>query len=198
MKIEKILSGLRQTQDTTKEASVAAAPAAAPATKVASESPRDSLLGAMNAALSAAPSSQKVANEKTSPVADVMKVAEELAASEQEANIKHAQVMGAAFADAFVARLNVWNVKAAELNAQAPQPPAAASYAKIAHEDPALVAQAQSLGYSQTKAALEKQAEDAYAAGFNDTVELIHKTASVEFIKGASVMSKVLDAALRG
>lgn len=202
MKIEKILSGLRQTQDTTKEASALASTPAPVAEKTAGDTPRDALVGAMNAALAAAPAVVKTAGEKSNPVADVMKVAEELAATEQEANIKHAQVMGAAFADAFVARLGRWETKAAELNAQAPNAPATpaagSTFAKVAQENPGLIAQAQGLGYQQTKAALEKQANDAYVAGFNDTVELIHKTASVEFIKGAQVMSKVLDAALQG
>lgn len=201
MKIEKILSGLRQTQDTTKEASASASAPASLTEKSAGDTPRDALVGAMNAALAVAPSAtEKIASEKSDPVNDVMKVAAELAATEQEANIKHAQVMGAAFADAFVARLGQWETKAAALNAQAPAAPAAptSTFAKVAQENPALITQAQTLGYQQTKAALDKQATDAYEAGFNDTVTLIHKTASVEFIKGAQVMGLVLDAATQG
>lgn len=203
MKIEKILSGLRQTQDTTKEA--AAAPLAnvsTDKTAAAADAPRETLVGALNTALAAAPSNEKTANDKGGPVADVMKVAEELAATEQEANIKHAQVMGAAFADAFVSRLGTWQTKAAELNAQAPTvhtpaAPVVTPFGKFAAENPAIVAQTQQLGYEQTKAALEKQSNEAYVAGHNDAVTAIHKTASLEFIKGAHTMSKVLDAAIR-
>lgn len=210
MKIEKILSGLRQTQDTTKEASAPLTLVSPPAAdKTASDAPRDALVGALSTALAAAPLSEKTASDKNAgPVADVMKVAEELAATEQEANIKHAQVMGAAFADSFVARLGQWQTKAAELLTTpapaAPAAPAPASantpptYAKFAHENPGIIAQTQQLGYDQTKAALEKQANEAQVAGFNDAVNAIHKAASFEFIKGAHVMSQVLDTALKG
>jgi hypothetical protein len=195
MKIDRILSGLRQTQDTTKEAAVSAV---APSTeKVAAEAPRDALVSALNSALTAAPSAEKTASAKANPVADVMKVAEELAATEQEANIKHAQVMGAAFADAFVSRMGVWQAKAAELNQQ-PVVASPSNFGKLAQENPALLTQAQNLGYQQTKAALDKQANDAYVAGFNDTVNAIHKTASDEFVKGAQVMNLVLNAAIQG
>lgn len=180
MKIDRILSGLRQTQDTTKEASVASAPKAP-----THDSSRDALVGALNDALA----TDKVASEAASPVADVMKVAEELAGVEQDARIKEAQVMGAAFADAFVARLGVWQAKAAELNQAEP--------AKLA-ADSEMLAQAQHLGYAQTKEALEEQAKVAYAQGYNDTVGAIHQAASNEFLKGAAVMSYVLDAVRQG
>jgi hypothetical protein len=189
MKIDKILSGIRQSQDTTKEASEHAA---SPASKTASSS--DALVGALNAALTAAPA-VKTASEASSPVADVMKVAAEIAAVEQGAQVKQAQVMGAAFADAFVARLGVWQTKAAELNQSAPaQAAAPTNFAKVASENPGLIAQAQNMGYAETKEALEKEAEAQRVQGFNDTTAAIHKTASIEFLKGAAVMSNVLDA----
>lgn len=176
MKIDKILSGLRQTQEVTKEAS--ASPVAVNAPAAASDSPRSALVNALNDALS----TEKVASEKSSPVADVMKVAEELASAEHDARIKEAQVMGAAFADAFVARLNVWQTKAAELN----------------QTDPGLLSQAQHMGYAQTKEALEEQAKVAYNQGYNDTVQAIHGAATNEFMKGAAVMGLVLDAVSQG
>jgi len=191
MKIDKILSGIRQSQEATKEASDATVASAAPATKTAA--PRDGLVGALSDALAAAPAT-KTASAKTSPVDDVMKVAADMAATEQDAQVKQAQVMGAAFADAFVARLGQWQTKAAELNAQAPAVPAGTNYAKLAAENPGMVAQAQNMGYAETKAALEKQAADEQVRGYNDTVEAIYKTASFEFLKGAAVMSDVLDA----
>jgi hypothetical protein len=184
MKIDKILSGLRQTQDTTKEASAAPVPAVKAA---AADSPRDALVGALNDALT----SDKVASEKSSPVSDVMKVAEEMAGIEHDARVKEAQVMGAAFADAFVARLGVWQSKAAELNQSA-------QFGKVASADAGMLAQAQHMGYSQTKEALEQQAKVAYEQGYNDTVNAIHEAASGEFLKGAAVMSLVLDAVRQG
>lgn len=195
MKIDKILSGIRQSQETSKEASDRSTSASAPVTKVAetTTAPRDALVGALNEALS----TQKMASDARSPVSDVMKVAEEMAGVEHDARVKEAQVMGAAFADAFVARLGQWQEKAASLNTQ-PVAAATSTFDKLAYENPGLVAQASGLGYSQTKAALDKQADDAHAAGFNDTVVAIHKTASVEFLKGAAIMSNVLDAAIQG
>lgn len=182
MKIDKILSGLRQTQDTTKEASAAPVPAV----KAAADSPRDALVGALNDALT----TDKVASEKSSPVADVMKIAEEMAGVEHDARVKEAQVMGAAFADAFVARLGVWQSKAAELNQS--------NFGKVASADAGMLAQAQHMGYAQTKEALEEQAKVAYNQGYNDTVNAIHDAASQEFLKGAAVMNLVLDAVRQG
>lgn len=199
MKLDKILSGIRQSQDTTKEASVSTstAPAAPAATKIAAS--QDSLVSALNNALAAAPtpSSAKTASEKSSPVSDVMKIAADIAAVEQDAQVKQAQVMGAAFADAFVARVGVWQTKAAELNTAAPTAPQIAqptSFAKMAAENAGLLNQARTMGYSETKEALEKQAAAQHAQGFSDATAAIHKTASVEFLKGAAVMSSVLDA----
>lgn len=183
MKIDKILSGLRQTQETTKEASAAPVPAV----KAAADSPRDALVGALNDALT----TDKVASEKSSPVADVMKVAEEMAGVEHDARVKEAQVMGAAFADAFVARLGVWQSKAAELNQSS-------QFGKVASADAGMLAQAQHMGYAQTKEALEEQAKVAYNQGYNDTVNAIHEAASGEFLKGAAVMNLVLDAVRQG
>ena len=190
MKIDKILSGIRQSQETTKEAS-AHAVSSVSASKTASS--RDALVGALNSALAAVDSPTKTAGETSSPVADVMKVAAEIAAVEQDAQVKQAQVMGTAFADAFVARLGVWQTKAAELNEQAPAP-VSSNFAKMASENPGLIAQAQTMGYNETKAALDKEAEDQRIQGFNDTTAAIHETASIEFLKGAAVMSHVLDA----
>ena len=198
MKIDTILSGIRQSQETTKEASENAVPSTSASPKTAASS--DALVGALNAALATNPPATKTASEKTSPVNDVMKVAEEMAAVEQDAQVKQAQVMGTAFADAFVARLGQWQTKAAELNAGAPAPASApaqaapTNFAKMASENPGLITQAQNLGYAETKAALDKEAEAQQVQGFNDTVATIHKTASIEFLKGAAVMSHVLDA----
>jgi hypothetical protein len=197
MQIDKILSGIRQSQETTKEASVVTSTSTAGSE---ARAPRDALVSALNAALETP--SIKTASEASSPVTDIMKVAEEMAGIEQEAQVKQAEVLGAAFADSFVARLGAWQEKAAQLNAQSGQPvqyqeyAQAAGYGKFAAENPGLMGQAQNIGYTETKAALEKQANDAYVEGFNDTVDAIHKTASEEFLKGAAIMSNVLDAVM--
>lgn len=194
MKIDSILSGIRQSQETAKTASENAAAPSQASAKVAASS--NGLMDALNTALNAAPASVKTAGVASTPVNDVMKVAEEIAATEQDAQVKQAQVMGAAFADAFVARLGAWQSKAAELNTQMPSDALAGmpSYGKFASENSGLVSQSQRVGYAQTQQALEKQANDAYVDGFNDTTTAIHKTASIEFLKGAAMMRNVLAA----
>ncbi len=193
MKIDSVLAGIRQSQniasaDGTKTAS--ASPGAPNAAPEAHAAPREALMSALNGALS----TEKVANDKANPVSDVMKIANDLAGVEQDARVKEAQVMGAAFADAFVARLGAWQKTAGELVQQGGSQNAAQPYAKLAQENPGLLQQAQGLGYADTRAQLEKQAQDAHAQGFNDTVQLIAKTASDEFIKGAAMMNNVLTA----
>ena len=152
----------------------------------------------MNDALSTAPA-EKVASEAvSSPVADVMKVAQEIASSEKEAALKEAQLLGAAFADAAVARLGDWNKIAAQMLSTPVQPVAGnATFGKFAADNTELVKQATQLGYQQAKAELEKEAEDSYVQGYNDTVDTIHKTASLEFMKAAAVTAQIIKASLR-
>lgn len=183
MKIEKILAGIRQPKQ---EKVASETPAAAAPVKAASESP-------LNSALTAALETSKVASEKTSPVADVMKVAAELESAEKEAEVKHAQVMGRAFADAAISRISEWQDKSAAL---APVKVAHEDeeFAKFASENQELVRQAALMGYEVSRAGLEKMAEDAYVQGYNDTVVAIHKTAAVEFMKAAQLAGAILDA----
>jgi len=196
MKIDRILAGIRESQAAEKTAGEA--PVAAPvAEKTAST--HLALVSALNEAL--VPAKEKVAAEApASPVNDVMKIAEEIAGSEKEAAVKEAQILGAAFADAAVARLGDWSKVASQMVAAAPAQAAplhAADFSKFANANPELVKQAAQLGYEKAKADLEKQAEDSYVQGYNDTVETIHKTASLEFLKAAAVTAQIIEASAR-
>ena len=196
MKIDRILAGIRESQSAEKQASET--PAAPVAEKTAAT--HLALVSALNAALVPG---EKVASEasEASPVNDVMKVAQELAGAEKEAAVKEAQILGAAFADAAVARLGDWSKTAQQMaataTAPAPAPLNDADFGKFANANPELVKQAAQLGYEKAKADLEKQAEDSYVQGYNDTVETIHKTASLEFMKAAAVTAQIIEASRR-
>ena len=188
MKIDRILAGIRESQSAEKQASETPAPVA---DKTAST--HSALVSALNDALT---SNTKVASDVSapSPVDDVMKVAAEMAGAQKEAAIKEAQLLGAAFADSAIARISEWNKTAAQMVAAAPAPVAmdSADFGKFAQTNPELVKQAAQLGYDTAKADLEKQAEDSYVQGYNDTVETIHKTAALEFLKAAAITAQII------
>jgi len=191
MKIDRILQGLRETQ---KPSEKTASAASTPAAKSEVTNP---LVNAMNEALAAAPSTQKTAAEApvANPVNDVMKLAADMAKTENEAMVKQAQVMGAAFADTVVARLEEWRKTAAALPTIEKIATGDPEFDKFAAENPAIIKEASTAGYPINRAGLEKMAEDNYVAGYNDTVVAIHKTAALEFLKGASVCAQVLEGA---
>ncbi len=195
MKIDRILAGIRESQSAEKQASETPVMTPAPAAPEKTAS-APALVAALHEALKPA---EKTASEQAnkSPVDDVMKVAQELAGAEKEAALKEAQILGAAFADSAIARLNEWNKTAAEMLVNTPAPVQGnATFGKFAADNQELVQQAAKLGYEQAKAELEKQAEDSYVQGYNDTVETIHKTAALEFLKAASVTAEIIQASL--
>lgn len=118
--------------------------APAPVAKTASDNSADAAIAAALASLE----TTKTASEKASPVADLMKVAAEVAAADEDANVKLAQRMGAAFVDGQVERMRQYEKAAEELEATDTE--------KKAH----------------------------FEAGYNETVELIHKTAAAHFVIG--------------
>lgn len=193
MKIDRILAGIRESQNAEKQASDATPTTTPVPAEKTSSAP--ALVNALHEALKPA---EKTASETPakSPVDDVMKVAQELAGAEKEAAIKEAQILGAAFADSAIARLNEWNKTAAEMLVSAPAATTVPSsdFGKFAQDNQALVQQAAKLGYEQAKAELEKQAEESYVQGYNDTVETIHKTAALEFLKAASITAEIIKA----
>ena len=197
MKLTNILAGLQQ-NDGTKTAGEKAPSQGE--TKVAAPATTTGLQAALVAAVSAAPAT-KVAAEApvSSPVSDVVKVAAEIASHEKELIKKEAEELGAAFADSAMSRVAQWQAKIA---ATAPSAPAVAPtddtatlFGKFAST--AMAKQAFDLSYTNTKAAVEKMAAESKQQGFNETVDRIHKVASVEFIKGAEQTSAILTALSR-
>jgi hypothetical protein len=169
MKIDKMLKGVREAKPATEK--VASETASTPAPS------NDKLLAALNGAMATKTASEaQVAN----PVDDVVKMAAEIANAEKEANVKEAQLMGIAFADAAIARIGEWQKTAAV-------------HAPASNDDQLkLAAEA---GYKQAIADMEKQAEEEYARGYNETVETIHKVASVQFVQAAKATQKMIQAA---
>lgn len=181
MKIDRILAGIRESQNAEKVASAAPAPAATPAPEK-----QAALVNALNEAL--APAEKVAAAAPTSPVNDVMKVAAEIAQAEQGVAVKEAQLLGTAFADAAISRIAEWNKTAAAMlnNGE-----------KLAGSSDEQLKQAALAGYEQAKKDMEKEAEEAYVQGYNDTVEAIHKTAADEFLKAAALTRQIIQASVQ-
>jgi hypothetical protein len=177
MKIDQYLKGVQTAQPAAATEKVASA--ASTATTPATQPGRDVLLTALNNAVETA----KTASEQApNPVNDVVKIASEVAEAEKAANVKEAQLMGIAFADAAIARINDWQKTAA---------------ANMPADASDLQKQAAEAGYRQAIADMEKQAEEEYARGYNETVETIHKIASLQFIHGAQSARKLIQTAAR-
>ena len=202
MKLQTLLQSIKQSQNTkTASETETAAPVAAAPTET-------KLAAALRDAVS---ESTKVASDasKGSPVAGVMKVAAEIADAEQEAAVKEAALLGAAFADSAVARFGEWQKAAGELPVPtqtlvSPMQKMASAvsqmdqtFAKYAEENPIQARQAISLGYEPTAGGLEKMAQDSYVQGYNDQVSEIHKVAQDEFLKAASLTSVLVQASQR-
>jgi hypothetical protein len=188
MKLDKMLATIRQSEAKPAEKTASDKTTVAPAaTETKTASTGNPLEAALKSALNEV--NVKTASDKTSPVDDVMKVASEMADAEKEAALAEAKLLGAAFADAAVARFSEWNQKTAGLQAPAaaPSAPAAASTD--------LIKQAEQVAYERAKLEMEKQANELYTKGFNDTVEQIHSIAAGEFMKAAHLtMALIQDA----
>lgn len=176
MKLEDTLNSLRKLHDAgTKTASETPAPNADVAAP-------DALKAALNAAL-AEPASTKTASDASSPVAEVMKIAQQLTAADDEASLKQAALMGAAFADAAVARFEQWNKVAAETAASAP---AQTGFRSAVPEEQ--LKEAAEYGYKLAQEEFEKEA----AAGQEYELQQLHGAATDEFLKAAAVTQLLL------
>ena len=136
--------------------------------KTASEAPKVDV-PLKDALTDALKGTEKKAEEK-SPVDDLLKVAADLAEQEKTAEVKHAEICGAAFADAAVQRFAAFD---AQLKTAAAQ------------------------GYEAANTAVdtpEKLAAD-YMAGEATALEEIKTAAMEEFLKGAAETEVLLNAA---
>jgi len=114
-------------------------------------------------ALNAALETEKTASARQStPGGDLVKIAQKLADAEQLALLKEAELYGAAVCDGFIARMNDHEVSG---NVKT------AAFGGGGNVDEALVKQAMELGYRETTAELQKIAQQAFSAGYNDTVK---------------------------
>jgi hypothetical protein len=136
---------------------------------------------------------QKTASAPSAPVqgspsADLVKMANDLANAEEEALLKQAQVYGAAMCDGFMTRYAQYEQAANEIAPEQPKTAAAtpaaatvtaeADFNKFASENPEITREAYDLGYRTKMAALKEEANERFGAGYNDTMQEIHKTAS--------------------
>lgn len=185
MKLSTVLGSIKGTESGTKVAS-ASAPADTAPTKTAAAS-QDALKAALKEVTSAPAAAEKQASA-SSPVADLMKTAAQVAGAESEALLKEANWYGAAVCDGFMARFAQYNEAAEKLAAQhapaAPVKTAADSFDKFAAENPQLVREAAELGYGSTIGQMDKLAGAAYEKGYNQAVEQIYKLAHGTFCRG--------------
>jgi hypothetical protein len=177
LKMAEVLKSIQNVRPdgTEKNAAAAQAPAAqaqtAAAQKVAAA--KQALVGAVEAALT--PPAAKTA-ASAAPAASatdqLLKLANDLANAETEAELKIAQLLGAAVTDGFVARMG--------------QHGAAAAQTKTAAETDAMVKEAMERGYADGLALAERiknasvgnEKTAALQQGFNDTMAQIQKLAS--------------------
>jgi hypothetical protein len=180
--LESILSDLQSVEDAgvTKTASEA--------TK--SEAARADLMGALERAKEATKSaSAKTAGAKPA-VSELNKIASDLADAKDAALRKEAELYGSCVADGFVARLSQFqeSTKTAAVEVD--------SIEKLAAAYPELVKQAIEFGHNN---AVENLAQDpeflkSAAAGYNDTMKEIEKTASDCFDRGYNDARAVVEA----
>lgn len=118
--------------------------------------------------------------DRSNPVSSLEEMAKTAAAREEELLMKTAQNMGAVICDGFFARmaqydsaLDHYGVKTAGVS-----------------ED--YVKQAAEHAYAQGQADMEKAAEDAFEAGYNDTMATIYKTAAEIHYAGQTIANELL------
>jgi hypothetical protein len=126
---------------------------------------------------------------QASPTADLVKMASDLANAEEEALLKQAQVYGAAVCDGFMTRYAQYEAAASEVAPAQPKTaaaqPATDDFQKFAQENPELTKEAYDLGYRTKMAELQNQANEQFSAGYNDTMQEVHKIASDLYKHGA-------------
>jgi hypothetical protein len=193
MKLSTVLASIKE-QEKTAEVQPQTPPSK-PAEKTAAAGPAstaEKLKAALKEATAgASPPAEKTAAAATSPVEGLTKIANSVAAAEQDALVKEAQLYGAAVCDGFMVRLSQYNEAAEKIAAQQPAPgrapektAAADSFEKFAAENPELVKQAAELGYATTIAQIEKLAEVAWQKGHDEGTATIYKLAHDCFVSG--------------
>lgn len=155
---------------------------------------RDDLRNALRETLNAIPEQTKTASHGTdAPTENLLKLAQDISAAEEDALAKQAALYGAAMCDGFMTRFAQYEDAANDVapmkTASAAQPE---SFEKFAQENPELVKEAVDLGYRQTMDHLVKTAQAEYEQGYNDTMHEVHKLASECYKAGAYTINNVL------
>ncbi len=128
---------------------------------------------------------------EASPVNDLTKIAEEISSINRDSEVKHAQLVGAAMADAFVGRINQWEKAAAESTPKTASVDETSQLRKFAQENPDAYNLAVNRGYADAKALIEKTSADLFEKSYNEEVAVIHKTASEHFVHGWNAMAEL-------
>lgn len=185
-KIEDIMSFLNAEEATSKTAAEAPAkPAAAPA---AMQSALSEVMASIGATKTAA---EAPAAPAAAPVNDLVKMANEIVAIDRDGEIKHAQLVGAAMADAFVSRVNQWEKAAAAVEpAEKTAADEAAMLEKFAQVNPEAYQTAVAQGYAHAKGIIEKVGQDIYARSFAAERGAIEKKAAEHFVHGWNAIAE--------
>ena len=158
MELSAILDALEGSETTTKTASASEITAS------------HRLESALDDALSMDKTASVYSNNANSPSEDLVKIAQRLADAEQLALVKEAEMYGAAVCDGFLSRMNEHESNGVKV----------ASFGGGADVDEVLLKQAMELGYRETQQQLEKVASEAFAQGYNDTLNQSSDQAEAE------------------
>ncbi len=156
----------------TEKTAAAAAPVAAPASV-------DPILATVQALTSKSASDAAASAPAALPSLD--KMASDLAAAETDAFVAQSKLAGAAFCDSFMARLSGYDTQIGAKTASAVAVASNVDLEKIA-----------AAAYAKGVADSEKHAADDYQAGFDETVQELHKTAAEIHIAGQQCAARVL------
>jgi len=133
---------------------------------------------------------------QVAPIDELTKLAADVVTTEHESMVKEAQLYGASVCDGFMARLAQYNEAASRLAPDVPTKVAGAvdTFEKFAAENPELVQDAYTLGYTQAKQKLAEWNQAAYEHGHDSTVRWIHKTATDNFVTGFADALRLIEA----
>ena len=142
--------------------------------------------------------SVKTASQAGDPAQELMKIAQEAAAIDREAEIKHASLVATAMADAFVARMAQYDNAGNALQKNAgylPELTIEAQLSKFASEQPEIFNAVASQGYRDASDLMDKIGQEVYAQAYDNEVVRIHKEAQQQFLNGYSATYAVLQRA---
>lgn len=169
---------LTQVKEVTQSGLTKTASEEKPADAVKTSEAQKELLSAINDALEPEEktASETPAGNDASAVEGIVKMASNLASSEEAALVKEAHLYGSAVADGFMARLAQYDqavdAPQAKVASSTEAVPTEEEFVKFAEANPELVKQAMEQGYNDTKAELEQMK----TASINEELEKLAET----------------------